>query len=224
MAKTPLREKLEPRFHLTEEGAVSNSKVELYCLALADGVEGATAWKNAGYRNEGGSLQYRRKVEATSEFKARMATLMAEKADLEKDPMFGEMKWMAAQLWRDARAKADSKAMLEAAQMRWKILERETQFRGAAPQAAADAPAGDGKPGRKAVENAQATSSIDAVKKRLAKIGIKPGEKPTVEEVKPPVLPGAMPHPDASPPPKQHDVPDDLQAMLEMVPLSSEAA
>jgi hypothetical protein len=152
-------------FTQREDGSLTNANMERYCLVLAEGLEPVEAWKAIGKKNQGGSVDYRKRVEAYAPFVARLASLTAEREELMKDDLFGEMKWMANQLWREARAKGDTAGATKAAELRWKILEKESAMRTVAP----DQPAG--RPGKPAVENPQTQHDLSGLKARLASMG-----------------------------------------------------
>lgn len=217
-AESTIHERGEPKFRLLEDGSISTKRIERYVLFQVDEVPAAKAWQLAGYRNEGGSLVYRRKVEAMPEYRERLETLLAEKAELMKDEVWGEAKQMANQLWREARATNDPKMMVEAAKMRLNIAEKEAVQR---PQAPASPGAG---PGRTAVENPTNAATLDDVKRRLIEKGAPTPETKPVPAVpataKTVVIKAATPPPAAPEP----DTYPDLDAMLSRVPTEGVAA
>lgn len=117
----------QSRFRVNEEGAITNAKVERYALMLADGVVPNVAWRNVGYALETGyAKDWRRRVDGSPVFKRRLAFLMAEKAETEASASpFAQARWAASQLWREARAKDDIRAAEKAADLLFKIGERE---------------------------------------------------------------------------------------------------
>lgn len=157
----------EARFHELSDGALSNPKAERLALLLADEVPINVAWRLLDGRNEGGSLQYRKKMEAHPAFQKRLMSLKAQREEDLKDDLFGSMKWMAAQLWREARAKGDGTMLLKAADLQWKITEKEVAFRsnsggeveGVAPPA--------GRPGKPSVQNPQTEARMGQIRDAL---------------------------------------------------------
>jgi hypothetical protein len=185
MAGKAAKELFETKVVRLADGAIQNPRIELFALLMADGVTRADAWRHAGYRDDGGSGQYRIRIERTAEFQARMKDLQDEKAELEKDPLFGEIKWMANQMWRQARCTNDAAMMTKAADLRWKIVDRETSRLQATEGAPAET---KGRPGRPSPENPQATAGLADLTARLMERGLPapaaaaPGKPaPTVE-------------------------------------------
>lgn len=148
----------DERFRLLDDGALSNAKVERYALFLVDGVAETSAWRLAGYALETGyAKDWRRRVKANAAFQSRLKTLEAEKLMLDQsDSPFASAKWSALQLWREARAKDDLGAATKAADLLFKIAEREADVgrvgagkkTDSAPPTAGDRPG----PGRPAVQ------------------------------------------------------------------------
>ena len=146
----------DERFRALEDGAVSNPKVERYALFLADGVADLDAWRLAGYAAETGyAKDWRRRVKANAVFQARLAALLEEKAVIESSGSpFAQARWAAGQLWREARAVSDIGAATKAAELLFKIGEREADVsaRGARKTDSPAAPEqSEGRPGRPAV-------------------------------------------------------------------------
>jgi hypothetical protein len=206
--ESTIHERGDPKLKLLPDGSISNKRVERYILFLVDEVPGAQAWRLAGYRNEGGSLAYRRKIEALPEFQLRLDNLMREKAEVMADEVFGEAKHMASQLWREARALGDSKMMIDAAKMRLTIAEKE-----AGQRPAAETPSGRG-PGRTAVENTAEKTGIDSIRQRLLDKGVAMPGSPTEQQAAAPV---AVQKPAAAPAAEPEPMGMDLDTMLKRV-------
>lgn len=139
------------RFTADDQGALSNPKVERYALFLADDVPASRAWGLAGYTDETGYAKgWRRRVERDPVFQGRVRELMTERQDLEASASpFAQARWTASQLWRDARAQGDVKASEKAADLLFKIAEREVDWArstGAQPAAPASPSRGPGRP------------------------------------------------------------------------------
>lgn len=185
------------------DGAIGNPKLERYALFLVDDVPGPDAWRAIGKRNEGGSMAYRRVVESHPVFQARLADLKAEKERLMTDELFGETKWMAAQMWREARCTANSTMMQKAAEFRMKIMEREVAL------AEKDGGSLPGKPGKPSIENPQTVAAVDDLKSRLIAAGVPaPGTK---------AAPSATPVVESQPAVAFSQAEPDLDAMLARV-------
>lgn len=152
-----------------EDGALARQKLEHYAILLADGLDAPVAWRLAGHQGKGGTNNYRRQVEADQIFKGRLRVLLAEKERCDADPIFGDAKWMALQMWREARMSNNLALLQAAAAMRWKITERELAFKEAeAP------PPGDSKraPGRPAAESPGNAGVSGAAEMRDVLIGM----------------------------------------------------
>lgn len=144
----------QERFSADAQGALSNPKVERYALFLADDVPASRAWALAGYTDDTGyAKNWRRRVERDPVFQGRVRELTVEREELEASVSpFAQARWTASQLWRDARAQGDVKASEKAADLLFKIAEREVDWmRATGGATSAPAPAGRG-PGRPPVE------------------------------------------------------------------------
>lgn len=144
------------------DGRLSRPAAERFALLMAEGLEPPAAWRALGKKNDSGSLQYRKAIQDSPVFKVRLADLIAEKETLMQDVVFGEAKWMANQMWREARETGNATMMQKAAEMRWKIAEREAD--GGGREA--------GKPGKPAVENPQTQHAVEDLKQRLMQAGV----------------------------------------------------
>jgi hypothetical protein len=126
-------------FHLLEDGAISNARVERFALFVVDGVPPTKAWELAGYADpstSGGSRDWMSRARRHPAFLERMAVLEAERKSLEASPSpFAAARWSAQQLWRDARAAGDVKESGRAAELLFKIGEREANLMAAAGNA-----------------------------------------------------------------------------------------
>lgn len=169
----------EPVFYALEDGALSNPRMERYALYLVDEVPHTVAWPLTGGRMTGGSNQYRRKVEAYPPFAARVAALKQEKEDLMADDLYGEAKYMAMQMWREARATGNATMAASALAARMKIMEKEDARRPieAAPQ---DGVKPQGRPGKPVTENPQTHTGMEAIRQKLLEAGAPvPGSAPS---------------------------------------------
>lgn len=214
-------------FRLLADGSISNRTMERHALFMADGVPGHKSWELIGKQNRGGSVYYRKNVEAHPAFKERMATLMAEKAACDADPMLGELKWMVAQMWREARATDNASMMMKAADMRLKIADKEAASAPAAPAAGA-ATVGQGRPGKPSAENPQARLEVEDIRQKLAARGVPlpGGAAPPKPAAAAPKTAGPAKSPDPAPRPSEPKAPetppppgdDVLERMLERLP------
>lgn len=193
-----------------EEGALTNKTLERYVLMIVDDIPRAEAWRQLGKKNAGGSFEYKKRCEAHPPFIARVAQLLAEKEELMADEVFGEAKWMARQMWRQARATENAAMMQKAADMRMKILEKETSM--GDRSGPAEGVVTQGRPGRKSIDNPQATGAMDTVRQRLIDVGVPtPGSQPPPEKELIRVVPATQP----SLAPEQ---PDFMSAMDRAIP------
>jgi hypothetical protein len=163
---------------LSEDGAIATVIAEQLALMVADGVKLTDAWRALGKTNTGGMLAYRQNIERDPVYIARVETLMAEKDLVLKDDVWGEMRWMALQLWREARAARDYKLMEKAADMRMKVADRQASARQAidAPAEIVDAPSEKRAVGRPVTESPQTKIDMAAIKDKLIHIGLDPAE------------------------------------------------
>lgn len=159
----------EGRFHAAADGSLSNSRVERFALFLADEVPATKAWALAGYTDVSGyAKDWRKRVERDPVFQERVRGLMAEKAESEADPSpFAAARWTAKQLWRDARAVGDIRASEKAADLLFKIGDREVTWLQATGGAAAApaVPSGRG-PGRPPIE---VPAAVEAAPSEIAR-------------------------------------------------------
>lgn len=117
-----------------EDGAISNAKIERFALFLVDRVPVGRAWVLAGYSDpdtSGGSRDWQRRVRAHPVFKERVRFLEAERdqAEAAVSP-FAMARFTATQLWRDARSVGDVREASKAADLLFKIAEREVSYQG----------------------------------------------------------------------------------------------
>lgn len=161
----------EPTIVLAEDGSIKNQRIEAYALLLADDVHRATAWKLLGGNIEGGSAVYRKQIETDPVFQQRMRALRAEKELFMADELFGESKWQAAQLWREARNTGNLTLAKQAFDARLKIAEREDERRKKESPAPQDGVAPQGRPGKPPTENPQTYTGMDAIKQKLREMG-----------------------------------------------------
>lgn len=140
---------------LNPDGEMHRADLEGLALLLADDVPGPTAWvQGLGKNNSGPPGRLRRYAEKHPVFLERLERLKQEKAALQTDPTWGHVEWMAKQLWREARLKNDMKAMVEAADLAFKVAKQKADT---APKAASAEPDEEGKNpvGRPAKTNPQ---------------------------------------------------------------------
>lgn len=211
-----IAQKGELRFQILEDGAISNPKVERFALMLADDVVPATAWRTLGGSNDGGSFAYRKKIETDERFLERLRGLKDEREILMADDLFGEAKWMARQMWREARAKGDSTLMKNAADMRMKILEKED----ARSSAGDPAPRGPGAP---VAPNPQSDGSLSDVRQRLLDKGIRaPGDVGDAPATPAPVKLSPQPEPIAlvAVQDQHEEMPDDFMERMDRIVVS----
>jgi hypothetical protein len=149
---------------LRADGAISRLTMERLALFMIEGIEDHAAWKLIkGKAAEGGSIPYRKAMTSHPVFLERMKMLSDERAAYAEDKVFGELKWMAAQMWREGRATNNASMMQKAADMRMKIMEKET--------AALDSVPG-GRPGKPSVENPQTKTDVSDLRQRLLQAGV----------------------------------------------------
>lgn len=163
-------ERYEIRIHQTDDGSLSYPLAERLALMMADGVADTDAWRILGKENNSSGGRTRRAVLAHPVFKLRLEELMAEKAESEKDEVWGEPRWMAQQLWREARATGDLPLAQKAAEMRLRIAEK-SQAEKPPPAPAEEGEKVKGKVGAPAVEQPR-SGDVDDLKRRLAEKGI----------------------------------------------------
>lgn len=113
----------EPQVVLKADGALRNDRHERLALMIAEGIPDMEAWKGAGGLTKE-SRKYGRRIFANAVFIERVRVLTEEKAELERDPIWGEAMWQVNQLWRQAIAVQDLRTMSEAAKMRLTIAEK----------------------------------------------------------------------------------------------------
>ena len=119
-----------------EDGAISNAKIERFALFMVDRVPVGRAWVLAGYSDpdtSGGSRDWQRRVRAHPVFKERVRLLEAERDQAEGAVSpFAMARFTATQLWRDARSVGDVREASKAADLLFKIAEREVAYQGGA--------------------------------------------------------------------------------------------
>lgn len=155
------------RIRMLEDGSLSNRRAEQCALLMADGLTQPQAWRLLGGTNSEGSLKYRKKVFGHPVYKLRIENLMTEKAELDQDQHFGDVRWMANQLWRQAVATNDTNLMKEAAKLR---LEVGKQMSGQRDKDMPGTP--PARPGAPVSENSQARQSAAAIREGLIMKGL----------------------------------------------------
>lgn len=151
------------RVKMLDDGSIQNRRIEAVALFMADGLTEQAAWTHAnGNNSKDGSRSYRRKIVGNPVFKLRIEDLMAEKTELEDDPVFGQAIWMANQVYRHAVVAGDVPGMERAAKMRLDAAKAK-QTASAKPMPGTP-PA---RPGAPVAENPQASQSAMQIRERL---------------------------------------------------------
>lgn len=152
-------------FPTSGDGSFLVAAREIQALALADDFTPYEAWVLArGEPPERSKRRnweaYRRPIERSPSFQARVAKLKAEKEEMVADP-YGEAKWAALQTWRVARLANDVSIMLRAAELLFKIEEyRPGSPDAPAPAAVTEEKASPGRPATKSPLNRRDPSDI----------------------------------------------------------------
>lgn len=166
------------------DGTLNHDDLEQLACLMADDLTGPEAWKALGKANDGSPGAKRRFAEKHPVFVARLAILRNERTTLENgDQIFGEVRWMAKQLWRSARAKNDIKAMGEAAKLAFDIAKHQTDAgkTKADPIEPDDGEADKRGAGRPAKENPQSKRDPVELRALLLTMGQK-AEKPAKQD------------------------------------------
>lgn len=164
------------------DGTLNHDDLEQLACLMADDLTGPEAWKALGKANDGSPGAKRRFAEKHPVFVARLAILRNERTTLENgDQIFGEVRWMAKQLWRSARAKNDIKAMSEAVKLMFDIGKHQADSgRAKLDPAASDEGEADKRgAGRPAKENPQSKRDPATMRALLLERGVtfkKPAE------------------------------------------------
>lgn len=121
-------ERIVDRMHITEDGSLSNKKIERFAIIMAEEVIAETAaWTIVMSSSKGNlpSHDYKRRIKKSPAFQARMETLMEEKARLQEDgSVWGQLEWQAKQGYRMAVARDDLSKMMQATEMLMKLAFR----------------------------------------------------------------------------------------------------
>lgn len=172
------REKFAPSVKLKADGALATPRYERMALMMAEGIPHTEAWKAVGGTNsESGSRKYGQKIFRNNVFIKRVEDLKTEKEELEADPIWGEAKWMANQLWRHAMATGDPKGLSQAADLRYKIAEKQSSYAPAPERPAGQAAAAGEESTPKASVGAPSAKSTQtmrdpaAIKEAMMRIG-----------------------------------------------------
>lgn len=179
------------QLHRAEDGAVTNERAERLALLVVDGLSENQAWKLLGGKTSGRSWEYFSDIRTNPNYKGRVQQLLEEKDAFMADDLYGEAKWMANQMWREARATNNSTMMQKAAEMRMKIAEREAD-RAPAPQTGVL----NQRPGKPSVENPQTFTGAEGVRQKLMQIGV---PQPGAVSPPPPVTQAPAPPPTQAP-------------------------
>lgn len=125
MTARDIKRKTVEKMHLLEDGAISNAKAERLALMMAEEVHPKSRAYVICFRRPGSknvpSGQYGAQVMASPAFKARLETLMKEKADLMAEGELGELKWMARQNYRRAVAWDEPAKAIAATELLYKL-------------------------------------------------------------------------------------------------------
>ena len=167
-----------PIAKIKADGALMNSDYERVALRLAEGFDFHAAWEAIGRKAENNDQRkYRNKLRQQGVFKNRVQQIMDEREKaLAEDDVYGEVKFMCNQLYREAMAVGDIGRVQKAVEMRLQIAKDMAAHRGpppATPSAApavieSDAPAEESRPvGRPTVESPQTKSSPADLRKQL---------------------------------------------------------
>lgn len=175
-----------PRVVLHADGWITNRRFERLAIMIADGFSFPDAWKvlpsgvgdgTLKSANKGGSLEYRRKVEQNGLFKARVATLKAEREELMQDKAWGEIEHQIRTVYRHAHAVGDVKMMMTATESAIKVA---TIKANAMPKPDSDdPPETEGKkraPGRPTAESTQSKRNPAEIRDKLINMGVKEPE------------------------------------------------
>lgn len=157
----------EPIVAANPDGSLKNERHERMALMMAEGFTDLEVWKTFSETQSKQSRKYGKRIYANNNFRKRVMDLAAEKQELERDPIWGEAKWMVNQLWRQAIACQDVNTMKEATKMRLTIAEK------SAPPPEESTPSATAKgPGRPLAESAQSKgASIQDIKAKLMRVG-----------------------------------------------------
>lgn len=121
-------ERIVAKLRLTEDGSLSNKKVEQYALLRSEEVVAVTAAWTIIMTSANGNLPssgYMVNVHKSPAFKARLEALMSEKAELqEKGGVWGQLEWQAKQLYRKCAALNDVGGMQRATDTLLKVAAR----------------------------------------------------------------------------------------------------
>lgn len=158
-------------------GTLRTVRHERMALFLADEVSQGDAWNAVGGHNHGESVRYRRKILVHPVFITRLEGLMAERAKLLEDPVFGDARWQISQLWRHACSCGDLAVMKESTQMQLRLsqLMYQAGLQETGPENPGNAPeeavSGRG-PGRPPKESAQTKRNPNDIKQLLLDKGV----------------------------------------------------
>jgi len=120
-------DRIVARLRLTEDGSLSNKKVEQYALMRSEEVVAITAAWTIIMTSVNGNLPssgYMVNVHKSPAFKARLEALMSEKAELQDKGVWGQLEWQAKQLYRKCAALNDVGGMQRATETLLKIAFR----------------------------------------------------------------------------------------------------
>lgn len=144
------------RVHRTEDGSLSNKRVERYCLMRAEEVIAPTAaWTvcmAGGAKTKLPSNTYKKKILALQCVKDRIEELMAEKQELQAQGVWGQLEWQCKQNYRRACANDDARLMHAATEMLYKLASRAEKPAAPPPAAEGDEPAVKRGPGAPPVQ------------------------------------------------------------------------
>lgn len=132
-----------PIAKIKADGALMNSDYERVALRLAEGFDFHAAWEAIGRKAENNDQRkYRNKLRQQGVFKNRVRQIMDEREKaLAEDDVYGEVKFMCNQLYREAMAVGDIGRVQKAVEMRLQIAKDQAAQRGPSPTAPSAAPA-----------------------------------------------------------------------------------
>lgn len=163
------QEKIKYQAKLHPDGRLSNSKMELTALAVADGLKAMKHWRVVnGFiaHPPSDARNYSRYLYAavkTPGFMKRVEILTAEREIVLAEPIWGEVKWDAMTLFRIARETNDLAMMAKGADILFKVAAAQAEQ--AAPD---DAPTG--RVGKPSNPTPLITNDRSGLRDRLAKM------------------------------------------------------
>lgn len=177
-----LRSEYRIRVEVLDDGSIKNRNWEVYACLLADGLAQSEAWHLSRNEPTGTKISYayRKRLEAASLFKERLAYLCEEKDRLMADEPYGPIIWQARQGYRLAVARADHKEMRANTELLLKLVEQQRISGGGKGPTVAEAPKKVGKP---VSDTPQVDKKPSAFREMLRQKGmVPPGSEAKVED------------------------------------------